>query len=198
MLPEDLDGDGAIEAGVPRSVDLTHPTGAQQGDDLVGPESRASRQSHIEARKVDRFAPGQSGRSNTLSGNMPVPPRRMRHYKVAVSNMSPRPGSSTGHRRALPSTTSFHEGNEFPASHDEGRAPSTSQRLEAARVQLPPPPPHLRTPAASSPASLHRPDHSPHVVLQHREHSFCTDPTGRGSSDLVMAQVAADIPANPG
>src|SRR5262245_8660111 len=68
MLRKDLDGDGAIEAGVARSIDLTAPTGARGGDALVGSESRASRQSHIEARKTDRFAPDQSGGSNTSQG----------------------------------------------------------------------------------------------------------------------------------
>src|SRR5678816_1306536 len=98
MLRKDLDGDGAIEAGVPRSVDLTHPTGAQRGDDLVGPESRASRQSHIEARKIDRC-----GEWNIIRSPSPL----------CLQDWG-----------ALQSTTSFHEGNECPAGSTPAASPT--------------------------------------------------------------------------
>ncbi len=38
MRGEHLDGDGAVEAGVGRLVDLTHTARAERGVDLVGAE----------------------------------------------------------------------------------------------------------------------------------------------------------------
>ena len=46
MLGEDPDGDGAIEAGVPRLVDLTHPASPEGGLDLVGAECGAGIKGH--------------------------------------------------------------------------------------------------------------------------------------------------------
>ena len=41
MLGQDLDGDGAVEAGVGGFVDLAHAPGAERGVDLVGAERGA-------------------------------------------------------------------------------------------------------------------------------------------------------------
>jgi hypothetical protein len=38
---KDLDGDGAIEPGVDRSIDLAHAAGADERRDFIGSESRA-------------------------------------------------------------------------------------------------------------------------------------------------------------
>src|SRR5258706_846085 len=43
---KDLDGDVAIEPGVPGAVDLAHAAGAKGLDDLVGPESGTTAQYH--------------------------------------------------------------------------------------------------------------------------------------------------------
>ena len=41
-----LDGDVAVEPGVPGSIDLAHAAGAKRGGDLVGTEARANRERH--------------------------------------------------------------------------------------------------------------------------------------------------------
>ena len=46
VLGKDLDGDGAVEAGVARPVYLTHPAHAKRGLDLVWSERSAWRQGH--------------------------------------------------------------------------------------------------------------------------------------------------------
>jgi hypothetical protein len=43
---ENLDGNGPIETDVSTTVDFTHPSGADEGLDLVGAEARAGRQRH--------------------------------------------------------------------------------------------------------------------------------------------------------
>jgi hypothetical protein len=39
----DLDGDGAIQAGVPRAKNLAHPACTQRSDDLIGPQPSVCR-----------------------------------------------------------------------------------------------------------------------------------------------------------
>ncbi len=46
VLRQDLDGDGAIEAGVAGAVDLAHAPGADQAEDFVWTQARASSQRH--------------------------------------------------------------------------------------------------------------------------------------------------------
>ena len=46
MFGEDLDGDGAIEAGVAGRIDLAHPTLATRGYNLVRAERRAELKRH--------------------------------------------------------------------------------------------------------------------------------------------------------
>jgi hypothetical protein len=41
-----LDGNLAVEPGVACPVDLTHPPGAERGEDLVGPEAYTGRERH--------------------------------------------------------------------------------------------------------------------------------------------------------
>jgi hypothetical protein len=43
---EDLDGDGAVEAGVSPAPDLAHPASADRRDELVGPEPRTWLKGH--------------------------------------------------------------------------------------------------------------------------------------------------------
>ena len=47
MLGEHLDGDVAVESRVVSPVDFAHSTGADECDDLVGPEHRAESERHI-------------------------------------------------------------------------------------------------------------------------------------------------------
>ena len=49
---QNLDGDGAIQAGVGRLVDLPHPAGANQRHDLVGAETRTRIEGHSAARRI--------------------------------------------------------------------------------------------------------------------------------------------------
>jgi hypothetical protein len=44
---QDLDGDGAIEAGVPRLLDLAEPACAGRRQDVVGDEARADGERHL-------------------------------------------------------------------------------------------------------------------------------------------------------
>jgi len=44
---EDLDCDIPAQAGVAGSIHFTHAAGADQGNDFIGPEFRARRQSHV-------------------------------------------------------------------------------------------------------------------------------------------------------
>ena len=46
LVVDDLDGDIAIERDVAGAVDLAHPAGPEQSDDLVGSESGTDRQAH--------------------------------------------------------------------------------------------------------------------------------------------------------
>jgi hypothetical protein len=43
---KDLDRDGAVQAGVSGLVDLPHPSGTDEGHDLVGAEPRAGGKGH--------------------------------------------------------------------------------------------------------------------------------------------------------
>ena len=45
---EDLDCDIAAQAGVAGSIHFTHAAGADQGNDFIGAEFRARRQSHVQ------------------------------------------------------------------------------------------------------------------------------------------------------
>ena len=47
VLRQDLDGDGPLEARVPRPVDLAHPARAERREDLVGTEPGTCRQRQI-------------------------------------------------------------------------------------------------------------------------------------------------------
>ena len=46
MLGEHLDGDGAVQAGIPRLLDLTHPALTDQADHFVRADLRAFAQGH--------------------------------------------------------------------------------------------------------------------------------------------------------
>jgi len=46
MRRKNLDGDGAVQARVPRPIHFSHSTSAQRSDDLVRAQSRAVRQRH--------------------------------------------------------------------------------------------------------------------------------------------------------
>ena len=51
-----LDRDIAGQSGIARSIDFTHPTRTEEGENLVSPEPRAVGQAHPSARIIPRHA----------------------------------------------------------------------------------------------------------------------------------------------
>src|SRR5262249_22082325 len=69
---KNLDGDGALESRVARSVDLSHAAGTERSLDLVRAEFGSRREGHCVPRIIEQ--PGSSSRSGVGSRLVSVPP----------------------------------------------------------------------------------------------------------------------------
>ena len=67
MLGQNFDGDGALEARVPRPVDLAHATRTEWGLDFIGTEFCARGEGHPRAIIVKGKGLGSLGRITGLS-----------------------------------------------------------------------------------------------------------------------------------
>jgi hypothetical protein len=94
---QDLDGDGSIQARVPRLVDLTHAAGAGERLDFVGPDARAAGQGHF---AVGRRQQAVGGRQSTAAARstMRVIERRRSdcQRRSPAPTTGPRPGGALG------------------------------------------------------------------------------------------------------
>src|SRR5262245_7414473 len=76
---QDLERDLALQAGVTRAVDLSHPPCAEGADDFIAPEAGARVETHVALRRSAPASPGLDGRAKNIQLPLTtkgLPPRK--------------------------------------------------------------------------------------------------------------------------